>query len=197
MKNFGHFILLVFLLVSVHGCASKYMKPAGMEPTFAYKPGLEESFIIFMRPSVLGGAIQSSVYDVTTKENVFIGIVSSKAKVVYRTNPGERLFMVIGESADFMKANLVGGKTYYALVTPRIGAWKARFSLKPLHKKELGTEEFKDWENSCEFVENTEASHKWSKDNSASVQSKREEYYQKWMSKPEQERPVLNKEDGI
>ncbi|MEW6068331.1 MAG: hypothetical protein AB1610_08585 [Nitrospirota bacterium] len=42
MKNLGRFILIVFLVVSAFGCASKYMKPAGLESTATYKPNAEE-----------------------------------------------------------------------------------------------------------------------------------------------------------
>lgn len=197
IKRIVNFVLFVFMVVALSGCASKYMKPSGLEATYTFKPSDTESLIIFMRPSSFGGAIQSSVFDVATSENVFVGIVSSKSKVVYKTTSGEHLFMVIGESADFMKASMEAGKTYYAMVTPRIGVWKARFSLKPLHKNDIGSDDFKDWYGNCDFVENTEASYQWAKDSAASIQSKREEYYQKWMNKPEHDRPVLNKEDGI
>ncbi len=98
-----------------------------------------------MRPSAFGGAVQSSVFDVATAENVLVGIISSMAKVAYKTAPGELIFMVVGESADFMGAEVEAGKKYYALVTPRVGVWKARFSLKPMHKDELQSEEFMDW----------------------------------------------------
>ena len=49
----------------------------------------------------------------------FIGILSGKTKVAHLTEPGEKLFMVIGENADFMKATLEAGKTYYALKTEK------------------------------------------------------------------------------
>jgi hypothetical protein len=78
-----------------------------------------------------------------------------------------------------------------------MGAWKARFSLKPIHRDELDSEEFKKWVSSCSFVENTDSSYQWASDNAPSIQSKREKYYQKWMSKPEIDRPVLYKEDGM
>jgi len=197
MKKYFGLFLIVFLMASGFGCSSKYMKPASIESISALKPGAGESIIIFMRPSAFGGAIQSSVFDVTTSENVLAGIVSSKTKVAHRTSPGEHLFMVVGESADFMKANLDGGKTYYALVTPRMGVWKARFSLKPVHLYEISSSDFKGWDSSCDLYENTEASYQWAKDNGPSIQSKREEYFQKWMSKSDEDRPVLNREDGI
>ena len=93
------------------------------------------------------------------------------------------------------KAKVEAGKKYYVLVTPRVGFWKAWSSLKPIHKDELESEEFMDWYSSCTFVENTNSSNQWARDNAHSIQSKRETYFQKWMSKPEMDRPLLNKED--
>lgn len=197
MKKSSAFLLTVFLILLVTGCSSKYMRPAGPDAASSYAPGPNQATVIFMRPSSLGGAIQASVFDVTNSENNFVGIVSHKTKVAYKVAPGEHLFMVVGESADFMKAVLEAGKMYYALVTPRIGVWKARFSLKPVHKDELNSEKFKDWNSSCEFVENTNESAQWAKENMPNIQEKRESYFEKWMSKPEADRPVLQREDGI
>jgi len=185
----------IFMLL-ISGCASQHMRPAGPDAAASYAPGQDQATVIFMRPSSVGGAIQSSVFDVTGSENNLIGIVSYKTKVAYKVAPGEHLFMVIGESADFMKAVLDAGKIYYALVTPRIGVWKARFSLKPVHKDELNSEKFNDWNSSCEFVENTDASFQWAKEEMEGIQEKRTSYFEKWMKKPEADRPVLQREDG-
>jgi len=152
---------------------------------------------VFMRPSRFGGGVQSTVFDVTTEKNIFIGVVSSKTKVAHPVSPGEHLFMVVSESADFMKADLEAGKTYYANVTPRMGVWKARFSLDPVNKKEINSAEFKAWVSDCKLIEKTPAADKWAMDNAASIQKKREANYEKWMSKPEAQRPMLHKEDGI
>lgn len=187
---------LAVVLIS-QGCTSKYMRPEAPDAALSHAPSAEKAVVVFMRPSAVGGAVQSSVFDVTTTENILVGIVSSKTKVAYRVSAGDHLFMVIGESADFMKAQLLAGKTYYALVTPRMGWWKARFSLRPIHKEDLSSEQFREWDSSCEFFENTEDSFQWARDNAPSIQSKREEYFKKWMSKPEEERPVLREEDGL
>ncbi len=197
MKNLVVCSLMGILALAATGCSSKYMKLAGPDVASRYTPASGKVTVIFMRPSSLGGAVQSSVFDVTTSDNILVGIVSHKTKIAYSVSPGEHLFMVVGESADFMKADLESDKTYYALVTPRIGVWKTRFSLKPVHKHALTSDDFKDWNTSCEFVENTEASYQWARDNMPSVQEKRTTYFEKWMSKPEAERPVLNKEDGM
>ncbi len=50
--------------------------------------------------------------------------------------------MVVSEAADFAKADVEAGKTYYVLVTPRMGWWKARFSLRPLMREQLDGKDF-------------------------------------------------------
>jgi len=96
--------------------------------------------VVFMRVGKMGGAISASVFDVTEPgEPKFIGIVRQSSKVAYPVKPGLYTFMVISEAADFMQAAVLGGKTYYALVTPRMGVWKARFSFQPVRGEELGT----------------------------------------------------------
>ena len=197
MKVLRFVFLFLCMSITLTGCTSSLMNLAASQAPISYSPASHEAVVIFMRPSMFGGAIQSSVFDVTTEENVLVGIVSAKSKVAYKTTPGDHLFMVVGESADFMKAQLGAGKTYYALVTPRMGAWKARFSLKPITRAEMETKEFANWDNSCSFYENTDKSYHWANDNVSSIQSKRETYYEKWMSKPEVDRPVLREHDGI
>ena len=130
MKVLKSIFIVLCIGLALSGCASKYMQPVGPERELIYEPSESEAVIIFMRPSAFGGAVQSTVFDVTTGENILVGIVSSKAKVAHKTTPGEHIFMVVGESADFMGAEVEAGKKYYALVTPRVGVWKARFSLK-------------------------------------------------------------------
>lgn len=190
--------ILLIVALSLFGCAgsNQYMKPSVQEGA-APVPGDNESLVIFMRPSTMGWAVSSSVFDINDKDESFLGIVSAKKKVVYRAAPGEHMFMVIGESADFMRANLLPGKTYYALVTPRMGNWKARFSLKPLAKSELGSDKFKEWYAACEFTENTPGAFQWAKDNAESIRSKRVEYLKKWNEKPEAGKPVLNPDDCL
>lgn len=124
------------------------------------------------------------------------GIVAAKKKVAYMVYPGEHLFMVIGESADFMSGDLKAGKAYYALVTPRPGAWKARFSVKLVHAEELSTAQFNEWLSDCEWVGKTGESEQWAASNMASIREKQATYYEKWMSKDASARPRLLPEDG-
>lgn len=194
IKNTVVLLLLSFVLF---GCAGtvKHMQvvPPGK---VVDKPKNGNAVVVFMRPSTLGFAVQSSVFNVTGKKSELVGVVAAKKKVAYQVKPGKHVFMAIGESADFMYAELEKNKTYYALVTPRMGLWKARFSLKPVHANELNTDEFKEWVNSCEWVETNESSYAWANSNMESIKEKRAEYYQDWMEKAPADRPKLRASDG-
>lgn len=152
--------------------------------------------IVFMRPSGIAYAIQSSVFEINDQNPSLAGILAAKKKMAYQLEPGEHLFMVIGESADFMSAKVEANKTYYTLVTPRMGVWKARFSLRPVHQGELNSSELTEWLNSCEWVEKINASDDWANRNMASIQSKYKNYFNKWISKDPSERPNLLPHDG-
>jgi hypothetical protein len=184
---------VILLLIVSTGCASKHMSIVPKEKA-SYSPKPGKALLVFMRPSVFGGAIQSSVFRVASGTPEFVGIVSSQTKVAYYTDPGKHLFMVVGESADFMEANLQEGKTYYSLVTPRVGFWKARFSLRPVHQEQLKSKQFSDWYESCEWAENTPASYGWAKKNMDSIHEKMADNITKWKAKPE--KPILLPTDG-
>jgi hypothetical protein len=180
----------------LYGCAGtvKHMQEVPGNPAVGPDPG--KALVVFMRPSGLGFAIQSSVFEATGDEPRLVGIVAAKTKVAYQATPGKHLFMVVSEAADFMSAELQAGKTYYALVTPRMGAWRARFSLKAVSRQETGSSEFAGWKSDTRLVENTPASNAWARDNIADVKSKQTRYYSEWMKKPEAERPRLAASDG-
>jgi len=105
--------------------------------------------------------------------------------------------MVVSEAADFMDADLEAGKTYYTVVQARMGVWKARFSLSPVHREEALSDKMRQWQTDSQWIENTEASRAWANENMPDIESKRSEYYQKWMDKPASEQPKLLREDGV
>lgn len=200
MKQNAHIIFLstiAALTLFVSGCAGTVSNmreaPAGSE---VIVPEQGKSVVVFARPSGMGFAIQSSVFEIVNNKPSLVGIVAAKTKVAYPVNPGKHLFMVVGESADFMTADLLPNMTYYAYVTPRMGMWKARFSLEPIHKQELGRPELIKELNECRLVEKSADSEKWALDNMASIQSKRAEYYVDWLKDTESNRPQLHPEDG-
>lgn len=189
--------ILVVLTLLLSGCAGtiKNMRevPAGSAEVV---PEKGKAVVVFMRPSGMGFAIQSSVFEVKGDNITLAGIVAAKTKVAYRVAPGKHLFMVIGEGADYMSADLLPNKTYYAYVTPRMGVWKARFSLEPKHKQELNTPELNSALDDCKWVEKIPESDNWMIENMESIKSKHAEYYPEWMALPENERVRLLPEDG-
>ncbi|MGH8617348.1 MAG: hypothetical protein ACREUW_06615 [Burkholderiales bacterium] len=190
-------IILAALVLLLSGCAGSVVNMREVPADRAVatpQPG--KAMVVFMRPSGLGFAVQSSVYEVRGNEVALVGIVAAKTKLAYQSEPGNRLFMAVGESADFITANLQANKTYYVTVEPRMGLWKARFSLEPIGKGKLATAEFENDLKECKWVEKSEASDKWAADNMESIQSKRVEYYADWLKKPDNERLVLLAEDG-
>ena len=147
-----------------------------------------ESTIVFMRSSFVGAAIKTSIYEVTDDKTIFIGIMKNKTKINYKTTAGKHTFMVVSEAADFMKAEVMTGKTYYSMLTPRTGAWKARFSMIPIRNDgttEFNTdsEKFEKWKKKTKVVVMNEKSEAWYEKHKDSVEEKRSKYWEKWMQK--------------
>lgn len=192
--NAAKAMALLFLL-TLGACAgsSSYMRDVVPEKA-NYAPAPDKALLVFMRPSGLGFAVQSTVFDITDGSPVFLGIVSAKTKIAHQAIPGKRRYMVIGESADFMDATLDPSKVYYALVTPRMGLWKARFSLRPVRGSDLQSEEFAGWYKDTRWVENLETASGWASSNMESIREKMKEYLPEWLQKTN--KPILASEHG-
>jgi hypothetical protein len=181
--------------LALAGCAGPgSMQKAEQAP--AVKP--DQALVVFMRSTFVGSAISASVFDVSGNDTKFVGIVNNGTKLGYYVPPGEHTFMVVSEAADFMKANVAPGKTYYALVTPRIGMWKARFSLRPVRGSELGGSEFAGWDSGTQYVVNSPQSQAWAAANGIDIAQKRAAYWPEWTSKSADARAeaTLNVSDG-
>jgi hypothetical protein len=193
---------IIAAALSLTGCASTLMRPAENQTLAAPSP--QTSRIVFLRPSSFGGAIQASLFDVTDDDLNFLGIISTGTTVVYDVAPGSHRLMVVSEAADFMEAKLAPGKTYYAVVTPRMGAWKARFSLWPVkarssNKYNLDNKEFDDWLKEGKVVTNTPEGEQWFTANTADIRKKQAAYLSVWKQKTAAElaERTLEEEDGV
>jgi hypothetical protein len=194
--------LLSLLLVSGAAVAKKEagVRSQNQDP----KPDADKALVVFLRPSAYGGGVSASVYDAPDGSTEFIGLVQHGNKLAYQATPGQHRFMVIAENADFVDATLEAGKTYYVLVSPRMGMWKARFSLLPIHNTPTGDEslqsaEFKKWMAKTSFVETTDSNRTWYENNKASVESKKADYLVKWNRMLPEDKKLLTlfAEDGI
>ena len=189
------------ILLAMFGCASNPMKVSDevtVEPASA-----NEAQVVFMRNSFVGSAINASLYELTDSDPIFIGIISNGTKLIHKTSSGKHRFMVVSEAADFLEADVLAGKTYYSIVTPRMGAWKARFSMWPIKKSAseytLDSEDFKTWKKNTKIAENSEKAAAWFASNKASVVKKMNEYLAVWNQKSAEElaKRSLSQEDGI
>ena len=189
------YLLILLLPIGLAACGGGAQMIAGGEAP-VIRQG--ESMVVFMRSTFVGSAIAASVFDVTGAETQFIGILNNNTKIAYPVKPGQSTFMVVSEAADFMQVTVAAGRTYYALVTPRPGMWKARFSFRPVRQGELGGAEFAGWSSATQFVANSPQTLSWAAQNSADVNSKRSQYWPEWTSKPDVQRAsqTLNAEDG-
>ena len=156
------------------------------------EPTADKALVYFMRPTEAAFGAHAAVYD----GDQFVGFVPFNQKLAYQTTPGEHLFYVVSEAADFMTADLVAGRTYYAQVVPRMGAWRARFSLWAISASDLKTPEVRGWINAASPVQNKPEAYTWAENNAPSVNKKREAYYAKWITKSDDLRPHLKAEDG-
>lgn len=198
MKKIVTLTVLLLSMFVLSGCsgAIKNMKLAPVGAVIE-KPSEGKAQVVFLRPQSAAYAIQSSVFEIKDEKPEIAGVIPAKAKFVYEVDAGEHLFMVLGESGDFMSANLEAGKTYYALVRPRMGLWKARFSFDPVHKDEQMDGDLEDWLSDCRLVEASEATDRWAQENAEDIEEEYMEYYQNWMEKYAEDRPRLFPEDGI
>ena len=198
MKKIIYSTLFLTLILSLNGCSGKVrnMNIAPKEK-ITMTPSKGKAKIIFIRPSSVAFSVQSSIFEIKNKEPVVVGIVPAKKRIVYEVDPGKHLFMVLGESADFMKAELLADKTYVAFITPRAGWIKARFSLEPIYKN---TRRWVDVSYDIEryqLLETSPATLKWAEKNSRSIKGKYRGYYTKWLKKGNESQPFLTKLDFL
>jgi len=151
------------------------------------------SKIVFMRVSKLSTGVNAALFDVTEPgAPKYIGTINTASKLSYPVGPGLYTFMAVGETAEFMQATVIAGKTYYALVIPRSGA--KRFTVEPVRQNELGGKEFISWDRSTRPMSDGMQQPY----NAAEAAEKRQRYWQEWMRKSEAQRAelTLNGEDG-
>jgi hypothetical protein len=164
------------------------MSPTGQSPT-ALAPAPGKALVVFVRPAYVGYAIQAVVYDAEQ----FIGVVSRHTAVPYQAEPGAHRFMVVSEAADFADAELGEGRTYFLEVVPRMGAWRARFSLIPLPEPARSGDISAALREATVVAPNDDG-RRWSANNHASAMKKKAAYEPKWLQKAD--RPVLHVDDG-
>jgi hypothetical protein len=195
--------LVAFVALAVATPAASAKEERMVEYEGVSAPPTGKALVVFMRPTSFGGAIKATVYDVSSSEPQFLGISSRKTKIAYVADPGKHVFMVVGENADFMDADLVADKTYYVLVSPRMGMWKARFSLLPIRndagKEGIQGPSFAKWNSKSKWIQRGPGADAWYAEHKADIADKQAKYLAKWNARPAAEKTdqYLRPEDGV
>ncbi len=193
-ERFLSYLAIVLLL---SGCAGgvKNMRVVPPERA-AVAPERGQSMVVFMRPSAFGVAIESSIFEIKGDTPSLIGTLVAKQKLAYQLEPGKHLFMVAGNNADYLSAELRPNKTYYVRIAPIMGKWIGRFEITPMPINMLYSARFKGSLKECEEVEKTAAPAGEEESEMAAIQSKHKEYYAKWASEDRSKKPKLLPRDG-
>lgn len=175
-------IVLVGLLCS---CASPYMTRV-VDADVTLEPEAGKALVHFMRPSSLGGGIQSYLYD----GEQYIGTVSAGTRVSYQADPGEHLFMVTGDTADFMMADVVAGSIYHAVISAYPGFVTYRFAFRPVNDQ-VADEELNRWFTGTREVVVNPKGEEWANDNEDRAAKFQKKYLPSWQRKDEADKQRL------
>jgi len=142
---------------------------------------------------------RSSIFEIrdNSPDPQIVGLGGGGTKISYQVDPGKHLFMVVGETADFMAADVLPNSTYYVWVMVLEGKWRARYSLKAVDKQEQNSKDFIEQLASSKWVENMAVSRDWAASNMPSIRTRYTQYYPLWTKKPESERSSLLPNDGV
>ena len=182
---------LVCVLAS--GCAS-VMRDAPSQQISP--PGSDKAKVVFMRSSMVAGAIGCDLFEVVNGELKFIGQLPTGNKVAYETTPGKKVFMAYGTAADFMLAELAPGKTYYSVVRPNWGT--GGFAPTPI--RDPKGSEAQGWISGTKLLEtDPKAAEAWFAENKARLQGIHADYWSRFQNKNDQEKAerTLLPQDGL
>ncbi|RRJ83233.1 hypothetical protein [Aestuariirhabdus litorea] len=202
MLTLKRLMVVVLAAVLLAGCAGVKMTPMAEQ---ALRPlAADQSRVQFFRSSFVGSAIAASVYDVTGEEVEFLGILNNDTRIIVDRPPGKRTFMVVSEAADYMHAELDPGLTYYSIITPRMGMWKARFSMWPVRNGAAGeyqidSSEFAEWMRETQVMGLSSKARGWFELNKEDVLEKHAKYWPVWLKKSPQDldERTLHGADGV
>jgi len=187
---------IAFLLMLVGLTAACVSIPKGRmqvapEGAITKAPLPGKAHIYFVRTSQYGGVMPADLYDGET----YIGSITFGEYIAYPATPGQHLFMVIGENAEFMPSELLAGKTYYANVGAHMGMWKARFHFSPQNGN-LPQGELNSALNSARQVVLTDEGRRWAAENAADVRKLKAEQLPKWEQSGQRAKQTLNAASG-
>lgn len=193
-------IVFAFVTLSLGACASNLML---VSPTGDIKPpGSDKAVIVFMRSSIVAGAIGAELFEIKNGVLTLVGGLPNGSKIAHVTEPGEKVYMAYGTAADFMIANVEKGKTYYSIVRPNWGS--GAFIPTPIKidgTTEYNTEidEFDKWISGTKLLVKKPDTSEWFETNKEKYQKIYESYWKKFSTKTaaQKQQRTLMPADGM
>jgi hypothetical protein len=196
------FLLLLAVLMSL-GCTNKNPMTVAAQQDLQ-RPPADEIQLVLMHPSAAVGMNSATLYEVTGGEIRFIGVSDPKTSVVYRTTPGKHVFMVASDTAEFMEADLAGGKTYYGVVAPQLDSAKVGYSLWPFKNDPSADYDtampiFDIWVRESQLVEMSAEARSWYQEHRDDIEQKYLKFWPIWQTRTPAEiaKRSLSPEDGM
>ena len=191
-------LLSLAVLALAAGCFAQMSSEMRRAAAPVPAPGPNESVVVFMRPTEAFACCQAKVFDVRdAAADELVGIIAPYTKVAYKTTPGKHFFMVVGEDASFLRAELLPGKTYYVRVYTTQGQTvKERYELVPLRRAELDSGAFRALD-AGDLLENTPESLAWAEENRDEVQQRKAARLRVWLDTSDDPSAALHPEDGV
>jgi hypothetical protein len=179
MKRVSWAALGSAVCVLLSGCASM-MREAPSQAISTPTP--DKAKVVFMRSSMVAGAIGCELFEVVNGELKLIGQLPTGNKVAYETTPGKKVFMAYGTAADFMLAELAPGKTYYSMVRPNWGT--GGFAPTPIRQADLKSKEVQEWVSGTKLIEaDPKAAEAWLAENKQRLQGIYTDYWNRFERK--------------
>jgi hypothetical protein len=152
-------------------------------------PPADQAAIVFLRTARNGTT--TSLFELREPQDRFIGLLVNDTRLVYLTAPGRTRFMVVGMTASFLDADLQPGRTYQVAVAPGVAG--EYFRLQPV-RPGASPKDVDYCQAYCTWVENSDKSQAWARNQWSSIQRKKARYLPDWEKQPS--RPVLVAGDG-
>jgi len=175
---------LAVVLLGFTGCISSHMIPVPLaERTDRPRPGT--SVVHFLRSPMPESKFPRAILFDDTH---YIGRVQQDQQVVYETNPGKHLFMIVSLDAEFLEAELEPDKVYYVTVRRRLLKNRLTFSLEP-HNDERSIADARDRAAVCEPVRPNARGRRWGEERRKHYARIQAKWLPAWEAK--QDRPLL------
>ncbi len=179
MANLLRTLSWVALLSALAGCVSTMMTEVASPEIRSPAPGKVK--VVFMRTSMVAGAIGAELFEVVDGQLNFVGALAQGTKIAYETTPGQKVFMAYGTAADFMVGNLSGGKVYYSIVRPNWGT--GGMAPTPVKAQAMNSAEFASWVASTKLIAPNAEATGWFSREKARYQGIYTEYWSRFQRK--------------